>query len=70
MGKLLVVLLGFGVLFGAAYVYLSKGAPTQTQQRDAAPSAPAQRLQQTRDTAKRIEADSQRRADELLERTE
>ncbi|MBI3186141.1 MAG: hypothetical protein HYZ28_28730 [Myxococcales bacterium] len=64
MGKLLVVLLGFFCLMGAAYYYLQGrqvgGAGASEK------SAPKQRLDNVREAAKRIEDDAQRRAEETL----
>ena len=66
MGKLLGLLLGAACLFGAAYVYLKQGAgssPTAT-------SAPKRTLDNVRGAAARIEADDERRNQEMLRKTE
>jgi hypothetical protein len=66
MGKLLVVLLGLGAVSGAAYHCLSRSARHAD---DARPTAPARQLQNVRDAAGRIEDDSHRRAEELMEKS-
>ena len=67
MGKLLVVLLGAGAVLGGAWWYLQGKSAADT----AARGEPHPRtLQNARDAAQRIEQDAQRRADELMNRTE
>jgi hypothetical protein len=67
MGRLVAFLLGLGALIYAAQVYL-KGHPL-TPSTTTAPSAPKRVINQARDTAHQIEQDTQRRADEMLEKT-
>lgn len=65
MGRILVVVLGFGAVFAAAYFYLQRHANSSVDEK----SAPKQTLDNVRGAAKRIEDDAQKRSDELLQKT-
>ena len=67
MGKLLVVLLGASAILGGAWYYL-QGRSAHDAASGGEP--PPRTLQNARDAAQRIEQDAQRRADELMNRTE
>lgn len=69
MGRILVVVLGLAVVLGAAYYYLN-GQRGRTVEDVDAQVRPSQQLQNVREAAKRIEEDSQKRADELLQKSE
>lgn len=66
MAKLVVFLLGFGIIGGAAYYYL-QGAKARSSEEA---SEPKRQLDNVREAAGRIEDDAQKRANELLERTQ
>ena len=63
MNRILVVLLGLGVLLGCAYYYIKAQAGPSIQATEGK-SAPKQTLDNVRVKAKSIEDDGQRRADE------
>jgi hypothetical protein len=69
MGKILVLLLGLACVSGAAYLYLQRSAnPGGIEDKQA--SAPKRQLDNVRGAAARIEQDSQKRADDLMNRTQ
>ena len=70
MGRLIVYLLGLGVIGGAAYFYVSGHGSVLPPAQSEAQSAPKETLDRARETAKRIEQDAQRRADELMDKTQ
>lgn len=65
MGRLIAFVLGVGVLAWAAWYALGRTTGGSEEGR----SAPAQRLDNAREAARRIEQDSQQRADELMKRS-
>ncbi|HCF58871.1 MAG TPA: hypothetical protein DFS52_12880 [Myxococcales bacterium] len=64
MGRLLLMVLGFVVVFGAAYFYVTGGA------RVSGGEAPQQRLENVNEAAQRIEDDAQKRVDDLAKKFE
>lgn len=67
MGRILTVVLGLGVVLGAAYYYVN-GYEGRTTADDAAAVEDTRALKNVREAAGRMEDDAQKRADELLER--
>lgn len=66
MGRLIAVVLGIGVLAWVAWYAQGR---TTGGSAEAGRSAPAQRLDNVREAARRIEQDSQQRAEELMKRS-
>ncbi|MGI5861047.1 MAG: hypothetical protein ACOX6T_03210 [Myxococcales bacterium] len=64
MGRLLLVVIGFVVVFGAAYFYVTGGARVSGEQ------APQQQLENVNEAARRIEEDAQKRVDDLAKKFE
>lgn len=67
MGRILTVVLGLGVLVWGAWYALNRTASASA---GADRSAPAQRLDNVRGAAQRIENDAQKSADELMRKTQ
>lgn len=66
MGRILSLLLGLLVVVGIAYYVVQRTAETMGP----GPTAPKRQLDNVREKAKRIEQDAQKRADDLLKKTE
>ncbi len=66
MGKVITLVLGLGLVAGAAYYALRQTAGSNAE---AGRSAPARQLDNVRQAADRAEAEAQKRADELGART-
>jgi hypothetical protein len=67
MGKILTVVLGLGVLVWGAWYSLNRTASAGA---GADRSAPAQKLDNVRGAAQRIENDAQKSADEMMRKTQ
>ena len=66
MGRILSLLLGLLVVVGIAYYVVQRTAESVGP----GPSAPKRQLDNGREKAKEIEKDAQKRADDLLKKTE
>jgi hypothetical protein len=66
MGRILSLLLGLLVVVGIAYYVVQR----TVESAGPGPSAPKRQLDNVREKAKEIEKDAQKRADDLLKKTE
>ena len=67
MGKIIVTVMGLAIVMGVSYFYLTGAANPMNGAGGKEP--PQKVLQKTRDAAKRIEDDAQKRADDLFRKT-
>ena len=66
MAKIIVTVMGLAIVMGVAYFYLTGGGNPM----NAGGKEPPQKvLEKTRETAKKIEDDAQKRADDLFRKT-
>jgi hypothetical protein len=66
MARLLTLLIGLLVVAGAAYYVLERSAASESSVH----SAPKQQLDRVRERSKEIERDAQKRADDVLKKSE
>lgn len=67
MGRILTVVLGLGVVLGAAWYYVN-GQQGRTSEEIGVAVQDSRALENVREAAERMENDAQNRADELLNR--